>query len=65
MAFGGGARTCLGVHLARTEIRLATARFFRVFPQARIDGSMSVSDMDQISYFLLSPRGKRCLVNLW
>ncbi|CAG7939869.1 unnamed protein product [Penicillium salamii] len=64
LSFGGGARTCLGVHLARMELRLATALFFRAFPKATIDPSMDASDMDQVAYFLLSPRGKRCLINV-
>ncbi|KAK3324862.1 cytochrome P450 [Apodospora peruviana] len=66
MAFGTGPRGCIGVHLARMELRLATALFFRSFPSARVstkDG-MSDTDMDELITFLLVPRGHRCLVEL-
>lgn len=62
MPFGGGARTCLGVHLARMELRLATARFFRAFPGAKVHGDMRAEEMDQVAWFLLAPVGKRCLI---
>ncbi|KAF4211746.1 hypothetical protein CNMCM8980_001818 [Aspergillus fumigatiaffinis] len=67
MPFGGGARTCIGMHLAKAELRLATAHFFRKFPKAVISvkEGMGVDDMDQIAYFLMSPKGKRCLVEAW
>ncbi|KXX81538.1 putative sterigmatocystin biosynthesis P450 monooxygenase STCB [Madurella mycetomatis] len=63
-AFGGGARICIGIHLARMELRLAVARFFRAFPDAKISKleGMSDGDMEQKIYFLSSPTGKRCLV---
>ncbi|KAI9369047.1 cytochrome P450 [Aspergillus egyptiacus] len=64
MAFGGMSRICLGQHLARMELRLATAYFFRTFPNARISAleGMGDLDMDPVIQFLMSPRGKRCLV---
>ncbi|KAL4913920.1 cytochrome P450 [Aspergillus aurantiobrunneus] len=62
MPFGGGARTCLGIHLAKIELRLATARFFRAFPNPKVDESMKVEDMDQLAWFLLAPKGKKCLI---
>jgi hypothetical protein len=67
MPFGGGSRTCIGMHLARAELRLSTARFFRKFPKATISTKegMTVEDMDQIAYFLMSPKGKRCIVQVW
>lgn len=67
MPFGGGARTCIGMHLAKAEIRLATAHFFRKFPKTVISGKegMGKDDMDQVTYFLMSPKGKRCLVEAW
>ncbi|KAH8889042.1 cytochrome P450 [Thozetella sp. PMI_491] len=64
MPFGGGARICIGIHLARIELRLATALFFRAFPSAKIstkDG-MCDEDMTPEIYFLLTPKKKRCLV---
>jgi len=49
------------------ELRLATARFFRAFPEARVSKKegMSDDDMAEKIYLLLSPKGKRCLVELW
>jgi hypothetical protein len=46
------------------ELRLATAMFFRAFPDANITEleGMSDEDMQPKLYFLLSPKGKRCLV---
>ncbi|KAJ5671123.1 hypothetical protein N7507_000250 [Penicillium longicatenatum] len=62
--FGGGSRICIGVHLARIELRLATALFFRRFPQAKISSSegMSSDDMVMKAFFLMAPQGHRCLV---
>ncbi|GIJ92439.1 hypothetical protein Asppvi_011421 [Aspergillus pseudoviridinutans] len=67
MPFGGGSRSCIGMHLAQAELRLATAEFFRVFPKASVPTmeGMDVEDMDQISYFLMSPKNKRCLLQAW
>ncbi|KAL4862630.1 cytochrome P450 [Aspergillus spectabilis] len=62
MPFGGGVRTCLGAHLAKMELRLATARFFKQFPEAKLDEKMDMKEMEQVAYFLLAPRGKRCLI---
>lgn len=55
---------CIGIHLARIELRLATALFFRRFPQARISHSegMSSDDMIMKAFFLMAPQGHRCLV---
>ncbi|KAF3760962.1 cytochrome P450 [Cryphonectria parasitica EP155] len=64
MPFGGGSRICLGLHLARLELRLATARFFRAFPNAERSTreGMTDDDMQQMLYFLAPPKGKRCLI---
>ncbi|KAH7016446.1 cytochrome protein [Microdochium trichocladiopsis] len=64
MPFGGGTRTCVGIHLAYIEIRLGVARFFREFPHAKISTreGMSDDDMKEVVFFLLSPKGKRCLI---
>ncbi|KAF3014756.1 hypothetical protein E8E14_010026 [Neopestalotiopsis sp. 37M] len=66
MPFGGGSRVCLGVHLAKIELRLGVARFFRTFPEAKMSEreGMSDEDMDTLQYFLLKPVGARCLVEL-
>ncbi|KAJ4396222.1 hypothetical protein N0V93_000441 [Gnomoniopsis smithogilvyi] len=64
LPFGGGSRICIGMHLARLEMRLATARFFRAFPQAKVSNreGMCDDDMEQTLFFLGPPKGKRCLV---
>lgn len=55
---------CLGIHLARMELRLATAHFFRAFPHARVSTreGMSDADMEMECGFLSSVKGHRCLV---
>lgn len=55
---------CLGQHLAEIELRLATALFFREFPHANVSTieGMNDEDMDPQVFFLLSPKGKRCLI---
>lgn len=55
---------CLGIHLAGMELRLATALFFRAFPLARVSTreGMCDDDMEMASFFLMVPRGHRCLV---
>ncbi|KAI1340199.1 cytochrome P450 [Xylariaceae sp. FL0016] len=66
MPFGGGSRICLGLHLARIELRLAVARFFKAFPNAKVSTKegMSGKDMDKKLYFLIAPAGGRCLIEL-
>lgn len=55
---------CIGLHLARIELRLATALFFRKFPHAHPSAKegMTERDMDMKSFFLMAPQGHRCLV---
>ncbi|TPX16172.1 uncharacterized protein E0L32_004167 [Thyridium curvatum] len=64
--FGGGSRICIGLHLARMELRLGTALFFLRFPNARVSTKegMSDGDMETILYFLMAPKGNRCLLEL-
>ncbi|PSR82331.1 cytochrome P450 [Coniella lustricola] len=64
MAWGGGARTCLGIHLARMELRLGAVHFFRAFPQARIStvAGMSDADMEPEMVSFTAPKGHRCLI---
>lgn len=80
MPFGGGSRSkftsqnigilanksgvCIGIHLAWMELLLATALFFRTFPNASIskkDG-MCDQDMEAKMFVLVSPKGRRCLI---
>ncbi|CAG7922134.1 unnamed protein product [Penicillium olsonii] len=66
LPFGGGSRICLGIHLARIELRLATALFYRTFPDARVSTQegMSDSDMEMAAVFLMAPKGHRCLIEV-
>lgn len=52
--------------LARMQMRLAAALFFRTFPHAMIsdEEGMADGDMEPKMYFLVAPRGHRCLVQL-
>ncbi|KAK7178225.1 sterigmatocystin biosynthesis P450 monooxygenase STCB-like protein 7 [Paraphaeosphaeria sporulosa] len=62
--FGAGARICIGLHLAQLELRIATAKFFRTFPNAKVstlDGFKD-ADMEQFINFISYPKGKRCLI---
>ncbi|KIX06621.1 uncharacterized protein Z518_04597 [Rhinocladiella mackenziei CBS 650.93] len=48
-AFGAGSRTCLGVHLAYMELRMAVALLFRECAGARLALS-SPDDMDMVNF---------------
>lgn len=52
------------MHLARMELRLATILFFRAFPTANISvkEGMEDEDMKMKSFFLMAPKGYRCLI---
>ncbi|KAL4792987.1 cytochrome P450 [Aspergillus venezuelensis] len=63
MPFGGGARTCLGIHLAKMEVRLAAAKFFLTFrDELRVHDDMREEDMDMVSWFLGGVKGGKCFV---
>ncbi|KAE8161390.1 cytochrome P450 [Aspergillus tamarii] len=66
MPFGAGSRNCIGLHLAKVELRLATGYFFRYFPNANISSKYEFNDndMEQMLFFLMSPKGKRCLLEV-
>lgn len=53
------------MHLARMELRLATAHFFRRFTKPTVSRKEGFrdDDMHQYMYFLVSPKGHRCLID--
>jgi cytochrome P450 len=55
---------CIGLHLALMEMRLAVAGFFRAFPNAKISARDGFNDeeMEQVIFFLMFPKGKRCMI---
>ncbi|EFQ91040.1 hypothetical protein PTNB73_05776 [Pyrenophora teres f. teres] len=64
MPWGGGSRTCIGLHLALIEIRLATALFFRECRGAKISECMQDEMMELENTFLVAPKGHCCYVSL-
>ncbi|GKT44317.1 putative sterigmatocystin biosynthesis P450 monooxygenase STCB [Colletotrichum spaethianum] len=62
--FGAGTRICLGVHLARMEMRMAAAALFRHCPGLKLSSSMTDSMMEMENYFIVAPIGHRCDVTL-
>lgn len=62
--FGGGSRICLGIHLARMELRLAVAEFFRVCKDAKLAPSVTPESMAMLNFFLIAPAAHRCEIVL-
>ncbi|GFF77359.1 hypothetical protein CNMCM6936_002355 [Aspergillus lentulus] len=60
--FGAGARTCLGIHLAYMELRLAVAEFFRHCRGTKLAEDITWETMKPENYFLIAPVGHRCEV---
>lgn len=54
---------CIGINLARMELRLCTALFFRKFQTAKLSETAD-SDMEMVINFLTVPKGHRCLMKV-
>jgi len=46
------------------ELRIATTKFFLAYPNAKVSTLQGFTDedMDQVIYFLMYPKNKRCLI---
>lgn len=54
------------MHLARIELRMATAHLFLAFPNVRISTKegFSEKDMERKMFFVSNPVGRRCLIEV-
>lgn len=64
MPFGGSARSCLGMNIARLEILHAVALLFKRCPDIRLAPSMEEDSMKPLEFFVSSPRGGKCEIVL-
>ncbi len=55
------------MHLARMELRLAAAVFFRTFPNSTVSTKEGMCDeyMETKIYLLMSPKGEHCLIEAY
>lgn len=53
------------MHFAQVEMRRALVDFYRTFPRGvepAFEEGFSVDEMEQESFFLVRPKGRRCLL---
>ncbi|KAF9873073.1 cytochrome P450 [Colletotrichum karsti] len=62
--FGAGTRVCIGLHLAKMEIRMAAALLFRKCAGLRLSSTMTDDIMSLENFFIIQPIGHRCDVTL-
>ncbi|KAF4778325.1 TRI11 [Colletotrichum scovillei] len=62
--WGAGSRICLGVELARMELRLAVAVLFRECRDLKMAPEMTDKMMEMENFFMISPVGHKCEVSL-
>ena len=62
MPWGGNSRQCIGIHLAKMEMLHAAFGFFKACPDARV--VTGAEEMEPIDYFLMKPRGLKCLITM-
>lgn len=60
--FGAGSRICLGIELARMEMRLATTVLFRRCKGLRLAPGTNDETMEMENFFMINPRGHKCEV---
>lgn len=64
MPFGAGTRSCAGIYLARMELRIAAATFFRECSGARLAPSATAESMVVVDRFNTHPVARRCEITL-
>jgi cytochrome P450 len=64
MPFGAGTRICAGIPLARMELRLGAAMFFRECRGAKLSPSTTPESMRVKDRFNTHPVGHRCDIYL-
>ncbi|KAF2118511.1 cytochrome P450 [Lophiotrema nucula] len=62
--FGVGSRSCVGIHLARMELRYAVAFFFRECKGIKLGEKTTPESMEFENFFLIAPKAHRCEVTI-
>lgn len=60
--FGKGSRTCLGIHLARMELRYGLAMFLRRCKDLKLASSVTEDSMAVENFFLIAPKAHECML---